>query len=299
MELTMLNSMAGKDFPVALDRHVALGLRLVDLKDGIWGKKVEELDPGEAARAAALVRERGLSVHCLSTGLGWNDASIGELAWKENEGRMLGQVLRSAEVLGPRYVRILAARDSGGGAASRSSFGQTIKANPWLAGAYADLVLRIADAGLVACIENEARNCALAAPEDVVDFFGFLRPLIGSTPCDYIWDVQNMWQMGTFPSLAGYEKMRPFVRSIHLKGGRAGTHQVLAEACGLRDASWPVLEIVREVRRVDRVEVICLNPSHGFRPPSYDVWGMVQDDIAFLRENFPSLESRVAPVSET
>ena len=28
--------------------------------------------------------------------------------------------------------------------------------------------------------------------------------------CDYIWDEQNMWQMGTFPSVSGYQALRPF-----------------------------------------------------------------------------------------
>ena len=72
----MLNNMAGPDFPVALDRHAALGLRLVDLKDGLWGQKVEDLNDEQSTRAATLIGERNLEVHCLSTALGWADANL-------------------------------------------------------------------------------------------------------------------------------------------------------------------------------------------------------------------------------
>lgn len=291
MQLTMLNSMAGPDFPVALDRQVALGLRLVDLKDGLWGQKVEDLNDEQSARAAALFAERNLEVHCLSTALGWADVNLGERAWRAGQEPLLQRVLQVALILRPRYVRVLAVRIGTAEKPAGWSYDETVAAHPWLLTAYADLVRRINAAGFAACIENESRHCALARPEDVVAFFTALRPLVKDGVCDYIWDVQNMWQMGTFPTLAGLQVLRPYLRLLHLKGGRADAHGVLTEASALRTASWPVLQILEEVRRAGAVGVICLNPSHGKRQPDYDIWRVAQDDIAFLRESLPGLES--------
>ena len=58
----------------------------------------------------------------------------------------------------------------------------------------------------------------------------------------------------------------PLLRLLHLKVGRADVNGILTEACGLRNASWPILQILEEVRRAAKVSVICLNPSHGKRP---------------------------------
>jgi hypothetical protein len=43
IQLTILNSMAGKDFVQALDQHLAWGLQVLDLKDAIYGKAVDQL----------------------------------------------------------------------------------------------------------------------------------------------------------------------------------------------------------------------------------------------------------------
>ncbi len=294
MDLTMLNSMAGSDFPVALDRHVALGLRFVDLKDGLWGQKVEDLNDEQSARAAGLIAERNLEVHCLSTALGWADANLGESAWRAGQEQLLQRVLRVAAILRPRYVRVLAVRIGTFENPGRCSYAEAVAAHPWLPAAYADLVRRINAAGFAACIENECKHCALARPEDVVAFFTALRPLLEGGVCDYIWDVQNMWQMGTFPTPAGFQILRPHLRLLHLKGGRADAQGNLAEASALRTASWPVLPILEEVRRAGAVSVICLNPSHGRRQPDYDIWRVAQDDVAFLRASLPGLESPAA-----
>ncbi len=86
----------------------------------------------------------------------------------------------------------------------------------------------------------------------------------------------------------------PLLRLLHLKVGRADVNGILTEACELRKASWPVLQILEEVRRAAEVSVICLNPSHGKRPLGYDIWQVVQDDIAFLRERLPDLKTPMA-----
>ena len=39
-EITILNSMAGSTFELALDQHVSWGIKYLDLKDAIWGKSI-------------------------------------------------------------------------------------------------------------------------------------------------------------------------------------------------------------------------------------------------------------------
>jgi hypothetical protein len=98
-----------------------------------------------------------------------------------------------------------------------------------------------------------------------------------------------MWQMGTFPTVSACEEMRPLAASLHLKGGRSGPDGRLAEASSLREASWPVLPVLHKMLTDGRIESICLNPSHGARSGDYDIWQVALDDLAFLREHFPTL----------
>ena len=42
-EITILNSMAGNVFEVALDQHVSWDIKCLDLKDNIFGKSIIEL----------------------------------------------------------------------------------------------------------------------------------------------------------------------------------------------------------------------------------------------------------------
>ena len=79
VQLTILNSMAGSDFEMALDQHLAWGLHVLDLKDAIYGKTVDDLLPREAEQAARAIESRGLHVATLSTGVFYGD--IEEAAW--------------------------------------------------------------------------------------------------------------------------------------------------------------------------------------------------------------------------
>jgi hypothetical protein len=91
-ELTILNSMAGMDFEAALDQHLALGLRVLDLKDAIYGNRVDDLLPEEVEQAARAIAARNLRVATLSTSIFYGDIEPGEAAFR---GLRRGQVARS------------------------------------------------------------------------------------------------------------------------------------------------------------------------------------------------------------
>jgi sugar phosphate isomerase/epimerase len=285
IQLTILNFMAGPDFERALDLQLSQGITLLDLKNDIYGLNVEDLSDAQAARVTECVRARGMRVHCLSSMLGLANIAAGETAYCETQMQLLAKILRVARILEPRVIRILAAKVEPLTGAHPGI--QALLAEfPWLPAAYRSMVGRIAEAGLEATIKNESPNCILANADDVV---GFLDAVGRPGGLFFTWDTQHLWQMGTFPSLDSFSRIREVTGGLHLKGGRSDDGRTLAWASGLEDASWPVIEIVRSVIREARCPVICLNPSHGKKDPTFDPWATACRDIAFLRRNFSEI----------
>jgi sugar phosphate isomerase/epimerase len=278
--ITILNSMAGADFEAALDQHVAWGLTDVDLKDRIFGKGVADLTRQEATRAAALIATRGLSTHCLSTGYFFAEVELGETEFRARYVDTLDKLIAVAEELRPTLVRLLAARTS---ARAEHAHVATYVADayPWLISLYREAVDRLQTAGFAVTVENEVGGCILSSPEEILWFFDALdRPDVCLT-----WDVQNLWQMGTTPTMDVYESLRDIMGYYHLKGGQSEPRSLeLTWRSSLEDASWPVADITRQVAEDGVSPVICLNPSHGAAKPEYDYSDIVARDIAYTRD---------------
>ncbi|MBT3270651.1 TIM barrel protein [Candidatus Poribacteria bacterium] len=278
--LTILNSMVGSDFPAALDKHVEWGLTDVDLKDQIFGKAVADLTRDEAANAARLIADRGLTTHCLSTGFFFAEVERGEAEFRQRFMEPLDDLIVVARELRPRLVRLLAART-----ARRDELAH-VQAyiegdHPWLMPLYAEAVARLQDAGLSVTVENEVGGCILSSPDEIRWFFEAL----GTPDVCLTWDVQNLWQMGSPPTIAVYESLRDLIGYYHLKGGQSGPgSDDLKWRSSLADASWPVVEITREVVSDGVSPVICLNPSHGAARPDVDFTDIVARDIAYVRD---------------
>lgn len=287
VQVTFLNGIAGADFPVGLRKQAALGLTLLDIKDGLWGLRVEEIDEPTATRVAALTAAEGLAVDCVSTSIGcvsFKD-DMTEAAFRTRYDPLIANTLRTALILRPRMVRLLLPAHLPR-AAGESAFAAMQRSAPWVVTVYRGWIDCIAATGAVPALENEAHGCLFATPADIAALFAALD----HPAARYIWDVQNLWQMGVFPSLDAYTKLKPFIASLHLKGGRADTHGgPLVTAAALEDASWPVLDIVRAVLADGIVPVICLNPSHGAKPAGWDIWETGVRDLAFLRREFPQI----------
>ncbi len=278
-KLTLLNSMAGQEFDQALEQHVAWGLTVLDLKDAIFGKRIAELTQDEAERAANLIKAHNLSVHCLSTGLFSDEVERGETEFRRRYLDKLDAVIDIANALRPNLVRLLAAQT-----ANRLEIANSIPYinthHSWLIPLYIEAIDRLHDAGFRVTIENEVGGCILSTPTEILDFFASLdRP---AKVC-LTWDVQNLWQMGTYPTMAVYDQLKNLIGYYHLKGGQQkADNTVLHWRSSLADASWPVVEITRQVV-VDGVSpVICLNPSHGKIKPGYDYENIVQRNLDFI-----------------
>lgn len=281
--ITMLNSLAAPEFETALDRHVEWGLNHLDLKDSIFGKRVADLSEAEAQRAAALIEARGLTVHCMSTQLFHGDVEVGEAAFRKAHLEPLERAIEVATVLRPRLFRLLSARTRRRGQIA-DSIAYLRNEQPWVIACYREAVRRLAAAGLQVTLENECHANLFAAPEEVT---GFFAELDCGAAVNLTWDVQNMWQMGTFPSLEVYQRLRPLLAYYHLKGGQAEPGSAaLRWRSGLEDASWPVVEITRQVVADGASPVICLNAPHGERKPGYPYHDLLARDLAFVRRAF-------------
>ncbi len=278
--LTILNSMAGADFATALDKHVEWGLTDVDLKDRIFGKGVADLTVDEAREAAQLMQDRGLAVHCVSTGFFFANVELGEAEFRARFVEPLDELIRVCRQLRPRLVRLLAARTTRRG--ELSHVGEYLAGEQaWLIPLYREAIARLQGAGLGVTVENEVGGCILSTAEEVQWFFDALN----APEVCFTWDVQNLWQMGTTPTTAVYESLRDLIGYYHLKGGQSepGSSD-LKWRSSLADASWPVAEITRRVVADGVSPVICLNPSHGAAKPGYDHSDVVAVDLAYVRE---------------
>lgn len=293
-ELTVLTEMMDPDLERAVDALSALGIYWLDLKGGVFGKAIEELNEADAERLARLLERTGAAVWCFSSVLGhWCvDASDKEAFQK----RLLSgcrRLARLAKIVRPRFVRLLACSFS-----ARLNTGNSIAwladSTPWVFTAYRDAVELLAREGLDATIENEPGS-VLASVEEVQ---GFFDRIACSELVSFTWDIQNMWKSGTFPTLDVYNSLRSLIRYVHLKGGRAlgDDPHVMTHRSTLDRADWPVEAIVSAVITDGVSPVLCLNCSHG--PMADDdelayLWGSPQlvaeearRDIAYLRRTF-------------
>jgi len=280
VRLTMLSDMAGRDLAESLPKLRAWGLDLLDLKGGLFGKGVLDLTDDEAARAASMLRDAGVEVYCLSTQLFHSQVEIGEAAFRAKYAGGVDRAIQLAEVLQPRFIRLLAA-DTSRRAELDDAVAYIAAEQPWVFDAYREAAERIAAAGFETTIENEIGGCIFSRPEEVVAFFDALgRP---DRTC-FTWDVQNLWQMGTFPSVEVYEALQPVTGYVHVKGGIAGADGGLEFRSTLRDASWPVEEIVGRVAASGVSPVVCLNWPHGGTRPGRENEDIIAEDLAYVRE---------------
>jgi len=278
VKLTLLNSMTSPDFEQSLDIQKAHGIEVLDLKDQIFGKSVLALTNDEARRAAALIADKGLSVFCLSTQLFHERLDKGEEEFVRHGLPGVDRAIALANVLKPEYIRILPAID--GEKRPQDGIDGVRQRFPWLAALYREAIDCISAAGHRAIIENEYPSI-LASPEDVLAFFDWVdRP----DKLLFTWDVQNMWQMGAYPSVEVWHKLKPVTAYFHVKGGQEdhATKQLKWKS-SLEDATWPIADITREVLRDGSVPVICLNPSHGKLRDGYDYSRLEIRDLIYMQ----------------
>jgi len=255
------------------------GFNWVDPKDCIFGKNIAGLADAENRQLDELLEQRRLKACCLSSGIFGEDVEEGE-AFFRRQFDDLENLLKTARVLNPRFIRLLAPQTR-----NRKELSDSIKYihlhHPWLMDVFREAIDRINAAGFAPIIENECGSCIFSNPAEVLGFFDTLDR---GGRVSFTWDVQNLWQMGSFPSLETYIQFNPILGLLHVKGGQFQEgSRALVFSSTLQDASWPVADIVQRVVEDGTSPFICLNSSHGTRKPGYDYDDVIARDLAFLR----------------
>jgi sugar phosphate isomerase/epimerase len=283
--LSMLNGMGGQHPETAMDRHRAIGLRLLDLKDSWFGKPVERWTTAEAERVATAAAARRLRIATLSTTVGGGAVERGEAAYRA-ELDHLANVVELARILEPTRIRLVAPS-----LAERGGVPDAVESarrhHPWLFPLLREAVDRLEGTGAAVVFENESIGSLFGHPEEVL---GFFREL-GRPRARMIWDVGNWWHFGCsrFPTIADARALLPVIGMLHLKGGQADAPGGPLRWAGQLDGStWDVVGIVGTVIAAGAAPVICINPPHGATRPGthYDC----RADLEFLRGNFPEIE---------
>ena len=275
VDLTILNTMASSDFSAALERHHQWGMKFLDLKDWVFGKRIVDLTEEEAPSPGVDPGSRALRVLLFDPTFRTRGGA-GRRSIPQGPPRKVDHTIEIARILQPDMIRLLAAQTTRR-AAIDDSVAYLKSEHPWALPLYAEGIDRIHEAGFH----------ILGNPTEVLDFFAELdRP----DKVSFTWDVQNLWELGTFPSLDAYQAFRHLVHYYHLKGGQHNNSS--ADLCwrsSLEDASWPVVDITRQVVADGATPVICLNGSHGEKKDGYDYTDIVQRDMDFIRSAIPEI----------
>jgi hypothetical protein len=276
----MLNSMPSSNFEESLDLMKAWGVIALDLKDNIFGKRVNDLTIIEAEKVAAMARERGQYVYCLSTTIFQDDIEKGETEFTKLHGKRIEEVSTVASILKPKVIRVLSAQSS-----KRISFNDSInylvEHHPWVFDLYQSTIERFDGEGFTTMIENDPTNNLFGAPKEILSFFEKIN-CFGKSKFTY--DAQNLWCMGIFPSMKVYEQLKPIMGYLHVKGGiKDSESNELKWQSSLEDASWPVQEMSSQAVADGVTPVICLNPSHGEVKPGYNYENIVKRDLDFMK----------------
>ena len=286
VKLTMLNSMGDGDFIKTLDKHQELNIKAMDLKDSVFGKSLIDLTDEDATRANELMTQKNITTYCFSTVLFHLDIEVGEEEFRKQSLDKVGRIIELARIMKPEVIRLLAAKST-----KRSEYSNIIpyiKSNtPWLIPMYREAIEKINAAGFGVTIENEAHACIFSNPEEILEFF---KELNCEDKVSFTYDIQNLWQMGTFPTVESYKKLAPITGYFHLKGGQSHGGNELEWRSSLEDATWPVKEIVELAINENISKYFCLNPSHGKIREGYNNHNITKRDIDFLRRNFDGIE---------
>ncbi|MFC4776693.1 sugar phosphate isomerase/epimerase family protein [Paenibacillus sp. GCM10023252] len=287
VEVTMLNVMAGGDFIQSLDTQRSWGVKVLDLKNGIYGKNLIDLSIAEAEQAANEIAARGLSVYCFSSELFHDMVEKGEAYFREQYLNRLDHLLKLAAIMKPKVIRLLSAKIEG-----RSEVADSISylraQHPWLIPMYGEAIDRIHAAGFEATVENEAADNMFSTPSEVTAFF---EALARKDRVYFTYDVQNLWQMGTFPTIHVYEQLAPYIGFYHVKGGQSeGDDLALVWKSSLEESSWPVAAMTTRVVKEGRSPAICINPSHGKAKPDYDFLSVTKQDYTYVRSLIAQVE---------
>lgn len=201
------------DFEEAVRLGVEAGATGVELRGGVWGRRVQEIDDNEVGRVQEVLAKYGVPI--LSLGSPFGKCAHDSREEKARHHQMFERMVELAQLFGTQVIRGFALwnpfRKEGG----RPEVGDYLDAIvPFL-----EPAVRMAEgAGVVLALENEdatlVGSCAEArAVADALEGPGGLR---------FCWDVNNGIACGEPAVPEGYELIKGRIAHLHVKPNENG-----------------------------------------------------------------------------
>ena len=207
MEISYITAEMADDFERAVRLGAAAGCRLVSLRSKVWGTAMEDLDPEQVRRVAAVLETSGVRPGMLLSPVGKCD--ITDEGKVRRDGEKLKRTFDLAHALGTDTVRVFPFRsptkEAFGPSQLDAYFAQIVERwGPWAEWAAA--------ADIALCFEWVGTTLVLTSAEmrRVIDALG-APAHVGA-----IWEIDVSAQAGEGPP-EGYPHLRGLLRDVHIK----------------------------------------------------------------------------------
>ena len=216
----------------------SIGVNYLEFRSA-WGKNVKDLDADELARARKICDDHQIAVSAIGSPVG--KTPIHDLL--ENEVAVLQHVFKACDALGTRRIRIF-------------SFYPPMDCNP--ADFLAESIERLSH--LTSLAAREGCTLLLENDEELVGstiemLYGILSK-INHPNLRYAWDGANFVRSGVSnPTSDGWEKLSPFIGTVHVKDARQDRSQ---RAAGDGDAQ--ISDLFQKLHETDYQGFLAIEP---------------------------------------
>ncbi|MGD8237412.1 MAG: sugar phosphate isomerase/epimerase family protein [Armatimonadota bacterium] len=197
-----------KDFDEAVRLSVEAGATAIELRGGIWGKRVQEADDDDIARMRAVLEEYGARIGVIGSPVG--KCSHEDPAEYEQHVRFFENVVKVAHAFDVDVVRGFAFWNPLRKERQRPNLDEYL---PLIVEKFTPIVRRAEEEGLIYALETEGSTMTgtLAETRRIIDALG------GGPALASCWDVNNGYRGGEEPLPDGYAQVRGIVRHVHVK----------------------------------------------------------------------------------
>lgn len=215
------------DFDEAVDLSGRAGVRVIELRSGMWGRAVQSCTDDDVARVKEVLARFDARVGVIASPVGKCDLQSDEecathLRWFE-------RMCELAHTFDTRIIRGFAFWNPNGTSdeAPRPDLEPLL---PRMVEKLAPIVRRAEQEDVLFCLESEGSTCSGTCAE----IARIIEALGGGDSLCVAWDVYNSTVLGEHPLEEGYPHIRGLVRHVHVKPDARKTIQ----AVGDTDASF-------------------------------------------------------------
>jgi sugar phosphate isomerase/epimerase len=197
-----------KDFDEAVRLSVEAGATAIELRGGIWGKRVQDADDDDIARMRRVLARYGARIRVIASPVG--KCSHEDPAEHEKHARFFENVVKVAHSMDVTIIRGFAFWNPLRKEHQRPNLDEYL---PLIAETFGPIVHRAEEEGLIYALEteNSTMTGTLEETRKVIDALG------GGPALASCWDVNNGYRAGEEPLPDGYEQVKDRIRHVHVK----------------------------------------------------------------------------------